>query len=146
MRGQGRVFHRILGYLIDSRMKSGIAVNTLNNDVDWRAEVAGCSPHKARGSHFRSIKHVRALTRHSLVGSMDRVGAAGDNADMETFFSLLQNNCLDRQIWATHENMHIAIVTWFERAYHRRKRPASLGRSTPIKFEAITTTPAAQAA
>jgi hypothetical protein len=30
-----------------------------------------------------------------MVGSMGRVGAAGDNAAMEGFFSLLQKNVLD---------------------------------------------------
>jgi transposase InsO family protein len=39
-------------------------------------------------------------TRHGLVGSMGRVGAAGDNAAMESFFTLLQKNVLDRRIWA----------------------------------------------
>jgi hypothetical protein len=38
------------------------------------------------------------------------------------------------------------IVTWIERTYHRRRRQASLGRLTPIEFEAIMTTPVGQAA
>jgi hypothetical protein len=33
---------------------------------------------------------VHALNRHGMVGSMGRVGAAGDNAAMESFFSLLE--------------------------------------------------------
>ena len=89
---------------------------------------------------------MRALARHSLVGSMGRVGAAGDNAAMESFFSLLHKNVLDRQVWATREDLRIAIVTWIERTYHRRRRQASLGRLTPIEFETIMTTPATQAA
>jgi hypothetical protein len=32
-----------------------------------------------------------------MVGSMGRVGAAGDNAAMESFLSLLQKNVLDRR-------------------------------------------------
>jgi putative transposase len=39
---------------------------------------------------------VHALDRHQLVGSMGRVGAAGGNAAMESFFSLLQKNVLSR--------------------------------------------------
>lgn len=34
---------------------------------------------------------------------MGRVGAAGDNAAMESFFSLLQRNVLDWQRWDTRE-------------------------------------------
>ena len=138
--------NRIVGYSIDSRMKSRIAVDALNNAVARRGDVAGCVLHTDRGSQFRSRKHVRALARHSMVGSMGRVGAAGDNAAMESFFSLLQKNVLDRQVWATREDLRIAIVTWIERTYHRRRRQASLGRLTPIEFESIMTTPATQAA
>jgi len=34
---------------------------------------------------------------------MGRVGAAGDNAAMESFFSLLQKNVLNRRTWTTRE-------------------------------------------
>jgi transposase InsO family protein len=77
---------------------------------------------------------------------MGRVGACGDNAAMESFFALLQKNVLNRRSWTTREDLRIAIVTWIERTYHRRRRQAGLGRLTPIEYEAIMTTPAIQAA
>jgi transposase InsO family protein len=138
--------NRIVGYSIDSRMKSRLATQALNSAVARRGEVAGCVVHSDRGSQFRSRRFVRALGRHDMVGSMGRVGSAGDNAAMESFFSLLQKNVLDRRRWDTREQLRIAIVTWIERTYHRRRRQAGLGRLTPIEFEAIMTTPASQAA
>ncbi|EKF25018.1 integrase core domain protein [Mycolicibacterium hassiacum DSM 44199] len=60
---------------------------------------------------------------------------------MESFFSLLQKNVLDRRRWRTREELRIAIVIWIERTYHRRRRQAGLDRLTPIEFEAIMTTP-----
>ncbi len=77
---------------------------------------------------------------------MGRVGAAGDNAAMETFFALLQKNVLDRKRWHTREELRIAIVTWIERTYHRRRRQTRLGRVTPIEFETIATSQTATAA
>lgn len=138
--------NRIVGYSIDSRMKSQLAVAALTSAVARRGEVAGCVLHTDRGSQFRSRKFVHTLGHHDLVGSMGRVGAASDNAAMESFFSLLQKNVLDRRRWDTREQLRIAIVTWIERTYHRRRRQAALGRLTPIEFEAIMTTPASQAA
>ena len=138
--------NRIVGYCIDSRMKSRLATTALHNAAARRGEVAGCILHTDRGSQFRSRKFVHALGRHEMVGSMGRVGAAGDNAAMESFFALLQKNVLDRRRWDTREELRIAIVTWIERTYHRRRRQAALGRLTPIEFEAIMTTPASQAA
>ena len=79
-----------------------------------------------------------------MVASMGQVGSAADNAAMESFFSLLQKNVLNRRRWATREQLQLAIVTWIERTYHRRQ--AGLGRLTPIEFETIMTSPASQAA
>ena len=111
-----------------------------------RGDVAGCVIHTDMGSQFRGRKFVAALNRHDMVGSMGRVGAAGDNAAMESFFALLQKNVLDQRTWATREQLRIAIVTWIERTYHRRRRQSALGRLTPTEYETIMTTPAARAA
>ncbi|MEU1690294.1 IS3 family transposase [Streptomyces hirsutus] len=138
--------NRIVGYSIDARMKSRLAVAALDHAVARRGDVDGCILHSDRGSHFRSRKFVRGLDRHRMAGSIGRVGAASDNAAMDSFFSLLQKNVLDRRVWATREELRIAIVTWIERTYHRRRRQASLGRLTPIEFETVMTTPALQAA
>ena len=141
---------RIVGYSINSRMQSRLAVRALTNAVARRrvegVDVASCTLHSDRGSQFRSRRFVHALSRHGLVGSMGRVGAAGDNAAMESFFGLLQNNVLDRQQWSTREKLRIAIVTWIERTYHRRRRQSGLGRLTPIEYETIMTSPASLAA
>lgn len=128
---------RIVGYSISDRMKARLAVNALNNAASRRGDVAGCIVHSDRGSQFRSRKFVHALNHHHLIGSMGKVGAAGDNAAMESFFALLQKNVLDRKRWRTRDELRIAIVTWIERKYHRRRRQARLGRLTPIEYETI---------
>ena len=68
---------------------------------------------------------------------MGQVGAAGDDAAMESFFALLQKKVLDRKRWQTREELRIAIITWIERTYHRRRRQTRLGRLTPIEYETI---------
>jgi putative transposase len=111
--GEGKLFlravkdvfsGRIVGYSIDSRMKSRLAVTALQSAVARRGQVDGRIVHSDRGSRFRSRKFVSTLVRNGLVGSMGRVGATGDNAAMESFFALLQKNVLDRQVWATGRN------------------------------------------
>ena len=138
--------NRIVGYSMSSRMKARLAVNALTNAVATRGDVTGCIVHADRGSQFRSRKMAQALRRHKLKGSMGRVGAAGDNAAMESFFSLLQKNVLDRQTWDTRQDLRIAIISWIERTYHRRRRQDRLGRLTPIEYETMITTDLALAA
>jgi putative transposase len=134
---------RIVGYSIDERMKARLAVAALSNAVALRRPT-GTIVHSDRGSQFRSRTFVKALTDNGLTGSMGRVGACGDNAAMESFFALLQNNVLDRRRWTTRQDLRLAIVTWIETTYHRRRRQARLGQLTPIEFETIN--PAAAAA
>ena len=138
--------NRIIGYAIDERMKARLAVAAVETAIARRGgtDVAGCIVHSDRGSQFRARKTKRCLDRHGLVGSMGQVGTAADNAAMESFFSLLQNNVLNRQRWRTRDELRIAIVTWIERTYHRRRRQTALGRLTPIEYETIMT-PAANA-
>jgi len=94
--------NRIVGYSIDHRMKSRIAVAPEQCRRPTR-RCCGLLLHTDRGSQFRSRKLQRALNSHHMVGSMGRVGAAGDNAAMESFFSLLQKNVLNRRTWETRD-------------------------------------------
>lgn len=113
--------NRIVGYSISDRMKPRLAVATAESAVARRGPVAGYVAHSDRGSQFRSRIFVRALDR--------------------------------RQRWATREQLRSAIVTGgtirvrgIERTYHRRCRQRELGKSTPVEFNTIMPTPAAQAA
>ncbi|GAC1522008.1 MAG: hypothetical protein NVS3B1_06940 [Marmoricola sp.] len=138
--------NRIVGYSISDRMTAKLAVDALNSAVARRGDVAGCILHADRGSQFRSRKMGHALNRHAMVGSMGRVGAAGDNAAMESFWSLLQTNVLNQRRWATRQELRLAIVVWIERKYHRQRPQDSLGGLTPIEYENKITARTAAAA
>ncbi len=125
------------------RQCSSLAASAIRKAISLRTPV-GTIVHSDRGSQFRSKKVVRLLKNNGLVGSMGRVGACGDNAAMESFFSLLQKNVLDTKRWETREELRLAIVVWIETKYNRRRRQRALGKLTPAEFEMIYT--AAEAA
>jgi len=131
--------NKIVGYSIDSRMKSGLAAAALRNAIALRSPQ-GTIVHSDRGSQFRSKKVVRLLKNNGLRGSMGRVGSSSDNAAMESFFSLLQKNVLDTRRWETREELRLAIVSWIETKYNRRRRQRALGKLTPVEFEMIYAT------
>lgn len=68
---------------------------------------------------------------------MGRVGAAGDNAAMESFFSTLQKNVLNKRRWSSRDELRREIVYWIERTYHRRRRHRRLGKLTPVEYETV---------
>lgn len=84
----------------------------------------------------RRIHQVRpGLRRPRLGRAVGRVGSCADNAAMESFFSLLQKNVLNSQRWASRDELRLAIITWTEKTYHRRRDLGALGRLTPIEHE-----------
>ncbi len=113
--------NRIVGYSMSERMTAELAVTALRNAVVDRRPVATVV-HSDRGSQFRSNVYVRMLANNRLRGSMGRVGACDDNAAMESFFALVQNNVLDTRRWRTRAELRQAITAWIEKTCHRRRR------------------------
>jgi transposase InsO family protein len=129
--------NRIVGYSMSHRMRASLAVNALTHALANRRPVGPVIVHSDRGSQFRSRKFVRALAANGLLGSMGRVGAAADNAAMESFFSLLQKNVLNLYRWQTRAHLREEITYWIEAKYHRGRRQRALGKQTPIEFEKL---------
>jgi hypothetical protein len=77
----------------------------------------------------------RAVGDQDLLAELGLVASAGDNAAMESFFSLLQGNVLDQRRWRSRSELSFEIVTWIERTYNRRRRQRGLGKLTPVEFE-----------
>jgi transposase-like protein len=117
-----------------NRMTSELALSALHSAIILR-RPKGTICHSDRGSQLRSNSFTRTLKNNGLCGSMGRVAAAGDNARIESFHSLLQNNVLDSKKWESQEELRIAIVTWIEKTYHRRRRKRGLGKMTPVEYE-----------
>lgn len=138
--------NRIVGYAIDDRMTADLAVSALRSAVARRRPVDPVVVHSDRGSQFRARTFRAVLTAAGLRGSMGRVAAAGDNAAMESFHSLLQKNVLNRQRWRTRAELRYEIVHWIEHTYNRRRRQRALGKLTPVEFELALMPPCVEAA
>ena len=125
---------KIVGYATGDRMTAPLPARALSRAVRDR-QPNGTIVHSDRGSQFRSNLFTGLLAVHGLRGSMGRVGAAGDNAAMESFFALLQKNVLNRRRWDTRAELEAAIFRWIQIKYHRKWRKKALGRRTPLEFE-----------
>jgi putative transposase len=134
--------NRIVGYSIDERMTAQLVVSALRSAVARRQPNGTVVVHSDRGGQFRS-RAVRALLKaNNLTGSMGRVASAADNAAMESFYSLLQKNVLNRRRrWRTRAELRYELIVWIEHTYNRRRRQRALGRLTPVEFELAFTPP-----
>ena len=66
-----------------------------------------------------------------LLGSMGRVASSVDNALVESFWSTMQRELLDRQTWTTRVELAAAISEWIEGWYNPRRRHSALGYLSP---------------
>lgn len=127
--------NRIVGYAIDTRMTSELAVTALRTAIARRQPAGPVIVHADRGAQFRARNFQAVLKAAGLQGSMGRVASAGDNAAMESFWALLQKNVLNTRTWSNPEELRYEIVHWIEHTYNRRRRQRRLGKLTPVEYE-----------
>lgn len=75
------------------------------------------------------------LTHAKGATSMGSVGDCFDNAMMESFFSSLEAEVLDRYRLRTREEARAEIFSWIEGWYNTHRRHSALGYVSPREFE-----------
>ena len=95
----------------------------------------GSIVHAAPGEQFTSWPFTERIRDAGLMPSFGSVGDAFDNAMMESFWSSMQNELLDRKKWKTRLELVNAIVDYIEVFYNRQRRQASLDYVSPVDFE-----------
>jgi putative transposase len=66
---------------------------------------------------------------------MGAVGDCFDNAMIESFWSRMQVELLDRQQWKTRVELANAIFEYLEIFHNRQRRHSALNMLTPVDFE-----------
>ena len=129
--------NRIVGHSIGDRMTSRLTIEALDNAMSNRSYPSDVIIHSDRGGQFRARITKGRVTLHKAKGSMGAVGTFADNAAMESFFSLLQKNVLNKRRWETRQELRIAIIRWVNTKYNSERRQRALGKMTPIEYEAV---------
>ena len=68
---------------------------------------------------------------------MGSIGDCYDNAVIESFWSRMQVELLDRKRWRTRVELANAIFEYLEIFHNRQRRHSALGMLTPVEFEAV---------
>ena len=135
---------RVVGWAISDRITAEIVVDALEM-ARLRRRPGGTVVHSDRGAQYTSWLFGHRLRQAGLLGSMGRIGCGLDNAVAESFFGSMQIELLDRQAWATRDQLGSAMFEWIEAFYNPTRRHSALGYLSPTDYEARHAAPAAAA-
>jgi putative transposase len=136
---------RIVGWSISDRITAEIVVDALEMARWRRRPQPGTIVHADRGAQYTSWLFGHRLRQAGLLGSMGRVASSVDNALIESFWSTMQRELLDRSTWTSRAELSSAMFEWIEGFSNPTRRHTALGNLSPIEFETLHTAASAAA-
>ena len=126
---------KIVGWSIDSSPDTRLVLNALDMAIKTRNPAPGGIVHADHGAQFTSWAFGNRIRQAGLMPSFGTVGDGLDNAMMESFWSSMQIELLDRQRWNTRVELANAIFEYIEVWHNRARRHSSIGYLAPVDFE-----------
>ncbi|MEO7860793.1 MAG: IS3 family transposase [Nitrospirales bacterium] len=140
--GVGWGYHRCLDHgglaLSGGSVDGCLTLQALTLAIRHRTLKVGVLRHSDRGSQYAATAYQELLVIHGMAGSMSRRGNCWDNACVESFFGTLKRELIYHRQCRTRDEVIQDIFECIEVFYHRLRRHATLGYSSPAEFEART--------
>lgn len=127
---------RVVGWSIDGQPTAALVTNALGMAIEQRSPRDGATViHSDQGTQFTSWAFTKRAVDSGLLPSMGSVGDCYDNAMVESFWSRMQVELLDRRRWKTRTELANAIFEYLEIFHNRQRRHSSLGMLSPVEYE-----------
>lgn len=91
--------------------------------------------HSDRGCQYASAAYRAELAEHGIECSMSRRGNCWDDAPVESFFSTLKRELVQRSPWQTRAQARADVFDYIEVFYNRQRRRSALNYQSPSDFE-----------
>ena len=126
---------RVVGWSMSSQMTSQLVIDALLMALWRRGKPRELLHHSDQGSQYTSEDFQRLLAAQGIACSMSRRGDCWDNAAIESFFSTLKRERVNRRRYATRDEARADVFDYIERFYNPRRRHSTLGLLSPDEFE-----------
>ncbi len=132
------VFSRkIVGWRVSSSLRSGLALDALEQALHARSDLDGLVHHSDRGVQYVSIRYTERLSEEGIESSVGSVGDSYDNALAETINGLYKTEVIRRQgPWRGIEDVEFATLAWVG-WYNESRLLSSIGNIPPSEFEQL---------
>jgi len=125
----------VVGWAMDATNDEELVTRALEMALVRRSPPREMLVHSDQGSTYTSTGYQARLAALGIVVSMSRCGDCYDNAAMESFFSTLKGECVDRQQFQTRQEARLVIFEYIECFYNRERRHSTLHYLSPVAYE-----------
>ena len=116
-------------------MTAQLVIDALMMAVWRRGKPDALLHHSDQGSQYTSEDFQQLLASQGITCSMSRKGDCWDNAAMESFFSTLKIERVNRRRYKTRNEVRADVFDYIERFYNPKRRHSTLGGISPVEFE-----------
>ena len=124
----------VVGWALERRVGQELVLTALNRALLGHPPAQGLVFHTDRGGQYRGQHMKRLLTRAGIRLSLGSSGDCYDNAAMESFFSTLKSELVNREKFKTEEEARRKIFDYIEVYYNRQRRHSTLNYQTPAEY------------
>ena len=126
---------RVVGWSMQSRMSAELVTDALVMALWRRRPGQALLHHSDQGSQYTSALFQRLLELHGIECSLSRRGECWDNAAMESFFSSLKSERLNRRTYRSRDDVRADVFSYIEQFYNPRRRHSTLGYVSPMEYK-----------
>lgn len=131
----------VVGWSLGPRLGEDLVLTALNQALLRHPVKKGLVFHADRGGQYRGHQMEILLLRHGIHLSLGRRGDCYDNAAMESFFSTLKSELVNRIEFETEMEAQRRIYDYIEVYYNRQRRHTTLNYQTPVEYASVETHP-----
>jgi len=130
------VFSRlVVGWAMGATNDEDLVRRALEMALVRRAPPPELLLHSDQGRPYTATGILPRLERLGMGGSQSRSGDCYDNAAMESFFSTLKGECVERSSFQTRQEARETIFEYIECFYNRVRRHSTLNYMSPVIYE-----------
>lgn len=126
---------KVIGWAMSEHNDEELTLAALQMALDQRQPEPGLLHHSDRGTTYASGTYQDVLAQNDIISSMSRKGDCWDNAVVESFFSTLDIECGNQQVFASRATARREVAEYILGFYNPTRLHSYLGYTSPMEFE-----------
>jgi transposase InsO family protein len=128
---------RVVGWAFSERNDEALTLAALRMAIEQRQPEPGLLHHTDRGTTYASGTYQDELAKRGFLCSMSRKGNCWDNAVAESFFSTLDVECENGDMFSSRSAARREVTEYILGFYNPTRLHSYLGYMSPMEFERV---------